>query len=41
MVNYNPETVSTDYDVSDKLYFEELPSNASWTFTRKRTRWAS
>jgi len=24
MVNYNPETVSTDYDVSDKLYFEEL-----------------
>jgi carbamoyl-phosphate synthase large subunit len=26
MVNYNPETVSTDYDVSDKLYFEELSS---------------
>lgn len=24
MVNYNPETVSTDYDVNDKLYFEEL-----------------
>ena len=24
MINYNPETVSTDYDVSDKLYFEEL-----------------
>ncbi|MHA1835671.1 MAG: carbamoyl-phosphate synthase (glutamine-hydrolyzing) large subunit [Candidatus Odinarchaeia archaeon] len=24
MVNCNPETVSTDYDVSDKLYFEEL-----------------
>ncbi len=24
MVNYNPETVSTDYDVSDKLYFEEI-----------------
>ncbi|MDH5438947.1 MAG: carbamoyl-phosphate synthase (glutamine-hydrolyzing) large subunit, partial [Candidatus Bathyarchaeota archaeon] len=24
MVNYNPETVSTDYDLSDKLYFEEL-----------------
>ncbi len=24
MVNYNPETVSTDYDVLDKLYFEEL-----------------
>ncbi|MHA2399578.1 MAG: carbamoyl-phosphate synthase (glutamine-hydrolyzing) large subunit, partial [Promethearchaeota archaeon] len=24
MINYNPETVSTDYDVSDKLYFEEI-----------------
>jgi len=24
MVNYNPETVSTDYDISDKLYFDEL-----------------
>lgn len=23
-VNNNPETVSTDYDISDKLYFEEL-----------------
>lgn len=24
MVNYNPETVSTDYDISDRLYFDEL-----------------
>ncbi|KAI1108381.1 hypothetical protein F5Y14DRAFT_457083 [Nemania sp. NC0429] len=24
MINYNPETYSTDYDVSDRLYFEEL-----------------
>ncbi len=24
MINYNPETVSTDYDMSDKLYFDEL-----------------
>ncbi len=24
IINYNPETVSTDYDISDKLYFEEL-----------------
>lgn len=24
VINCNPETVSTDYDVSDKLYFEEL-----------------
>nr|MBE5724566.1 rudimentary [Cucujiformia] len=26
MVNYNPETVSTDYDMSDRLYFEEISS---------------
>ena len=25
MVNSNPETVSTDYDVSDRLYFEPPP----------------
>jgi len=24
MINYNPETVSTDYDEADRLYFEEL-----------------
>lgn len=24
MINYNPETVSTDYDVCDRLYFDEL-----------------
>jgi carbamoyl-phosphate synthase large subunit len=24
MINYNPETVSTDYDVCDALYFDEL-----------------
>lgn len=24
MLNYNPETVSTDYDICDKLYFDEL-----------------
>jgi carbamoyl-phosphate synthase large subunit len=24
MINYNPETVSTDYDICDKLYFEQL-----------------
>jgi carbamoyl-phosphate synthase large subunit len=24
MINYNPETVSTDYDSSDRLYFDEL-----------------
>jgi len=26
MMNYNPETVSTDWDVSRKLYFDEITS---------------
>src|SRR5262249_58972381 len=25
MINCNPQTVSTDYDTSDRLYFEPLP----------------
>ena len=29
MVNGNPETVSTDYDTSDSLYFEPLTSRMS------------
>ena len=29
MVNYNPETVSTDYDMCDRLYFEELSFEVS------------
>lgn len=28
MINYNPETVSTDYDVCDRLYFDELSYEA-------------
>jgi len=24
MINYNPETVSTDYDEADRLYFENI-----------------
>ena len=24
MINYNPETVSTDYDMCERLYFDEL-----------------
>ncbi len=24
MINYNPETVSTDFDASDNLYFDEI-----------------
>src|SRR3712207_7915975 len=29
MVNCNPETVSTDYDTSDRLYFEPLTAERS------------
>ena len=28
MINYNPETVSTDYDMCDRLYFDELTFRA-------------
>ncbi len=30
MINYNPETVSTDYDICDRLYFDELLSKGFW-----------
>ena len=30
MVNCNPETVSTDYDTSDRLYFEPLTLEDVW-----------
>ena len=33
MINYNPETVSTDYDICEKLYFDEL------TFERVMDIW--
>src|SRR5512137_1705282 len=37
MVNSNPETVSTDYDTSDKLYFEPLTlENVLNIFDRER-----
>ena len=29
MVNYNPETVSTDYDECDRLYFDEISFEVS------------
>lgn len=29
MVNYNPETVSTDYDMCNRLYFEEISFEVS------------
>ena len=28
MINCNPETVSTDYDISDRLYFEPLTAES-------------
>lgn len=37
MINYNPETVSTDYDVSDKLYFEELTAERILDIYEKET----
>ena len=30
IINNNPETVSTDFDISDKLYFEPLTSEDVW-----------
>ena len=35
MINYNPETVSTDYDICDRLYFDELSFEAVSEIYRK------
>ena len=40
MINYNPETVSTDYDMCDRLYFDELTLSVSWTSSNWRIRMA-
>ena len=37
MVNCNPETVSTDYDTSDRLYFEPLTSRTCWRSSTSRS----
>jgi len=37
MVNHNPETVSTDYDECDRLYFDELSFEAVSEIFRKET----
>nr|MDO8118500.1 carbamoyl-phosphate synthase (glutamine-hydrolyzing) large subunit [Candidatus Sigynarchaeota archaeon] len=39
VVNYNPETVSTDYNESDKLYFEELSLERILDIIDKETPW--
>jgi len=36
MVNYNPETVSTDYDMCDRLYFDELSLEESSIFIKRK-----
>ena len=36
MVNCNPETVSTDYDTSDRLYFEPLDAEEVLAVLRAR-----
>ena len=38
MVNCNPETVSTDYDTSDRLYFEPLTEEDVLQRPRRRDR---
>ncbi len=35
MINYNPETVSTDYDICDKLYFDEISFESVVEICRK------
>ena len=37
MHNYNPETVCTDYDISDKLYFEEMSLERVFDICEKKT----
>jgi len=39
MVNCNPETVSTDYDTSDKLYFEPLTLEDVLAIARRERPW--
>ena len=35
MINCNPETVSTDYDTSDRLYFEPLKEEYIYNIIKK------
>ena len=34
MINCNPETVSTDYDICDRLYFEEISLEVSFELSK-------
>ena len=40
MVNSNPETVSTDFDASTRLYFEPLDAESVRSVIDRRVRWA-
>ncbi|MBL0691767.1 MAG: carbamoyl-phosphate synthase (glutamine-hydrolyzing) large subunit [SAR324 cluster bacterium] len=37
MLNFNPETVSTDYDISDRLYFDEISLETVLEILRKES----
>lgn len=39
MVNCNPETVSTDFDTSDRLYFEPLARRCIENYSCRKTLW--
>lgn len=41
MVNYNPETVSTDYDMCDRLYFDEISFEVRGYPGNEWTGWAA
>ncbi|CAN5792140.1 carbamoyl-phosphate synthase large subunit [soil metagenome] len=41
MVNSNPETVSTDFDASDRLYFEPLDAESVWEILRHESNGSS
>jgi carbamoyl-phosphate synthase large subunit len=38
MINFNPETVSTDYDTCDRLFFDELSLKEPWTLLISKIR---
>src|SRR6185437_1043107 len=38
MINSNPETVSTDFDISDRLYFEPLDDESVYEILRHESR---
>ena len=40
MINCNPETVSTDYDTADRLYFEPLTAKTCWKSSPPNARTA-